>query len=712
MLGFTLSGTVIDSKSGLALHGATIRIENTDFGSITKKDGSFSIKNLKPGKYTIISTYIGYHLQTNKIQIQSENFYLKIELTESRLQTTEVVVSANKKIQAVQDVPISMSIIESSKILEKGVSQFDEVLRNVSGIQMNQDNISIRGSSGFSFGLGSRVALLVDGTSMMSGDNGDIKFDVLPSFDIDRIEIIKGSGSALYGTGAMGGVVNIITVEPQEEAKLKYRAYGGIYTKPTYQQWVYRSSFSTKGGADLTYSQKIDNLAIILAGGLQKDDSYHAYYNSHKWNLFSKLKYDFSDFTKLSILGNYASDNNTDWAYWNSLDSATLPPSNTNYDIRFKSNKLVISTEIKHVFSSSFFGLAKINIFRTDIGNSLPTTSSYYRSSNANSYSSEIQLNNKIDDNTQLTYGLTYYFNQVSSSIFGEHDQYNIAGYAQVELTQISNLITTAGIRFDEEKTSGSQSNFELSPKLGLNLKIQEDFNLRASIGHGFRAPSVAEKYAALNYQGFKVVPNPNLKSEKSWSAEAGIHYEMPVLAKPILLDASVFSNWMDNLIEPQFDVSLPDAPIKFLNITSARIVGFEIEAKTLLFDFLGIQSSVTLMDPRDLSLNQTLKYRSKILWYSGIIIPLPYAEMQVDYRYLSRVENVDPSLGLQMKDYDARVPVHVLDIRLSVKLQNIIGVPFNLRINCNNILNYYYTEVPGNLARTRLIMLQLDGSL
>jgi outer membrane receptor for ferrienterochelin and colicins len=713
LLSTDLTGTVTDNISGLPLYGASIRIENTDFGSFTKKDGSFTFKNLKPGKYTIIATYIGYHLTTSKINIQSDNLNLKIELTESQLKTSEIVVSANKKLQAVQDVPISMAIIESSKIIEKGATQFDEVLRYVSGIQMNQDNISIRGSSGFSFGLGSRVSLLIDGNSMMSGDNGDIKFDILPSFDIERIEIIKGSGSALYGTGAMGGVVNIITIEPTEDAKIKYRTYAGLYTKPTYQQWVYRNSLASKAGTDLTYSQKIGNLGIMLSGGLQKDDSYHAYYNSDKWNLFSKLKYDFSDLTKVSVLANYATDNTTDWAYWNSLDSATLPPSNTNYDIRFKSNKLILNSEIKHIFSSSFFGSAKISLFRTDFQNSFPTSSTFFRSSKANSYTSEIQLNNKIDDNTQLTYGVSYYFNQVSSSTFGEHDQNNIAGYAQIELTQITNLIATAGIRLDKENITGSKSNMEFSPKLGFNYKVQEDFNLRASIGHGYRAPTIAEKYASLNYQGLKVVPNPDLLPEKSWSAEVGIHYEIPVLSKPILLDASVFTNWMDNLIEPQFDLSVPnEAPIKFLNITSARIVGFEIEAKTLLFNFLGVQSSLTLMDPKDLSLNQTLKYRSKILWYNGIIIPLPYAELQADYRYLSKVENVDPSLGLQIKDYDARVPVHVLDIRLSIKFQDLVGVPLNLRINCNNILNYYYTEVPGNLAKTRFIGLQLDGSL
>jgi outer membrane cobalamin receptor len=164
-------------------------------------------------------------------------------------------------------------------------------------------------------------------------------------------------------------------------------------------------------------------------------------------------------------------------------------------------------------------------------------------------------------------------------------------------------------------------------------------------------------------------------------------------------------------LIEPAFDLEIPDAPIKFQNITKARIYGVEFTVKSLLFGYLGLSSLITLMNPEDLTLNETLKYRSKILWYNNLSIPLTkYLDLQADYRYMSKVVNVDPALALQINDYDARVPVHLLDVRLLLNLDTLVDLPLRLGLNAKNLLNYYYTEIPGNLGATRLLTLQFEG--
>jgi hypothetical protein len=116
-------------------------------------------------------------------------------------------------------------------------------------------------------------------------------------------------------------------------------------------------------------------------------------------------------------------------------------------------------------------------------------------------------------------------------------------------------------------------------------------------------------------------------------------------------------------------------------------------------------------MDPRDLTLDETLKYRSELLCYNHIAIPYKSIELQADYRYLSKVVNVDPTLGLQIDDYDARVPIHILDLRLLFKICKIAKLPLILSINTKNILNYYYTEVPGNLGATRHLSFMIEGS-
>jgi len=125
----------------------------------------------------------------------------------------------------------------------------------------------------------------------------------------------------------------------------------------------------------------------------------------------------------------------------------------------------------------------------------------------------------------------------------------------------------------------------------------------------------------------------------------------------------------------------------------SARIQGVELSVKTFLFNTLGIETSLTLMNPRDLSTDKVLNYRSEILWYSRILLPLKYFEFQVDYRYKSRVENVDTQLGLLVKDTDARVDMNVVDARLIFDSKNLPIFPGILTLNANNLLDYYYTK-------------------
>ncbi len=117
-------------------------------------------------------------------------------------------------------------------------------------------------------------------------------------------------------------------------------------------------------------------------------------------------------------------------------------------------------------------------------------------------------------------------------------------------------------------------------------------------------------------------------------------------------------------------------------------------------------------MDPRDLTLDETLKYRSKFLWYNRIYIPIGDFELQADYRYISRVENVDQRLLIYIPDADARVAAHVLDARVIWNFKGIAELPIRFTINAKNLLDYYYTEMVGNLAPTRHINLQIDVGL
>jgi outer membrane receptor for ferrienterochelin and colicins len=704
-----VNGKISDKVSGQPLPGATIRIEGTAYGAVSNKEGVFSIRNLPQKKFIGLLSFVGYLSKKVNLDLtKNDSLYVDIVLEEQKLLTSEVVVSANKRVQAVQDVPISVSVLDYRSMEQRSITLVDEALRYIPGVSLNGDQVSIRGSSGFAFGLGSRVSYLLDGMPLVSGDQGDIKFDAIPIFDIERIEVVKGAGSALYGTGALGGVINLITKEPSVVPEYNAKILAGYYSQPIYQPWIYTNKLSTFEDIELGFSQRTGKLGIILSGGMKKDDSYRKFDDSFKWNLFSKIKYDFSDRTNINVIGSYAYDNFANWVYWNSLDSATIPPAGTDLSVRDLSLKLSLSGELKHIFDNGDFVIIRSGLFSTNFKINLPQDNEGYRSSTANSLNTEIQASSKLFEKCLLTYGLNHVWNSVKANIYGNKSQQIIAGYGQAEVSLPDSLILTLGGRLDYEQIIGDVHNLEFSPKSGVSFFSPWGTKFRVSVGRGFRAATVAEKYASIKYSGFNVVPNPNLIPETSWSYEVGANHEFDIGTTQLYMDVSLFQNEFSNLIEPQFDLSGTGA-IKFLNITRARIQGIELDAKALLFGTAGIESSVTLMNPKDLTLNQTLKYRSKILWYTRLMLPFNFFEIQIDHRYLSMIENIDNRLSLYIKNSDARVPVNVIDARLIFRLEKLNEIPLTFTLNVKNLLNYYYLDMVGNLAPFRNISLQVD---
>lgn len=712
-----ISGNVYDAVSGDVLSGATIRVEGTAYGAIADRNGKFTI-NLKNPKsnLTLIISMIGYETQKMQIDFNNDKIDVQIILKSQPLQTGEVVVSANKRVQAVQEVPISVSVIDKRQLDARGVSTLDRALEYVPGLEMNQDNVSIRGSSGFSFGIGSRAALLLDGNPLLSGDNGDMKFDALPMYNIDRIEIVKGAGSALYGSGALGGVVNLITEQPRDKADIRFRTYAGFYTKPRHEQWVFTDDLQHRSGLSGSFSQKLGKVGVLLSGGYYNDMGYRDYDNTYRTSMFGKINYDFTDRTNLSILLNGAFSDGSDWVYWNSLDSATRPPTDTDRQVRINSDKFAVFGNLNHIFNSNFFVSARAGFYLTEYSNTLPTDDFEHRQSKAIALNSEIQANYSITSRSALTFGLNSTNTTVSSITYGDQRQDIYAAYIQNESKITQDFLMTLGVRADYEDFKTNESNGDLadgelvlSPKLGLAYNYSPILHFRASAGAGFRAPSVAERFSSVSFQGFEVLPNPQLKAEKSWSFEVGANYTVEFYDTPIYFDIAFFQNDLYDLIEPSF-VSPTSATILFQNVTRAKIQGLEFATKSFIAGFLGLESSLTYMNPRNLANDEILNYRSEILWYNRLLIPYGDFELQVDYRFKSRVKNIDTQLGILVRDADARVDMHVVDARLIYNMTNLTGQQLKLTMNISNVFDYYYTTMVGNLGITRMISLMLEA--
>ena len=709
----TLVGFVTDRESGEPLGGVTIRLSNTRLGAISKSNGRFTITDVPTGMQTAKATLVGYEPEMTEVFVKTGTTDIVMTMLQSSIRAEEVVVSAGRRIQAVQDVPISVSTLGQQDLVKRSVTQLDDALRYVSGVSLVGDQVSIRGSSGFAFGVGSRTAVLLDGFPILSGDNGDIKFDVMPVADVERVEVIKGAGSALYGTGALGGVVSMFTKTPTEELQVQGRAYAGLYTDVRHQDWQYRTTPASQWGVDARVSQKFGDWSVNASGGYRTDESYREFDRQFRGFGYGKVQWTPSDRSKVTLFSLYSHETKQNFIYWENLKNATRPDPLQDQNEWLTTSRLAAAVEYVQLFSNTTSLVIRPGVFRTRFESDTSGVVLDSNQSTAYAYNVDAILTSTFNPWLTITGGLTARANDVAADVYGQQFQTIFSGFAQGEFKLPQNIILTAGLRMDREETATLSPNLEFSPKIGASWKARPDLAVRASVGRGFRAATIAERYASIRYGPFQTKPNPDIRPESSISMEIGARYTPKDWPLPIDIDLAVFNNELYDLIEPTFDFDDPDVPIVFTNVTRARVLGSELTVRAAFSKSIGLETGLTAMIPTDLSLNEPLKYRNNILWYSrgfwSFDIGSQPFELQGEYRFVSRSENIDQRLDLFISDASQRVPSHVVDARLFWDMRSVTGQPIRLGIIAKNLLDYYYAELVANLSPTRTILLQIE---
>lgn len=700
-----IAGLVTDRMSGDPIAGVTIRIDGTRLGAVTGKDGRFRIRRVPEGTLVLHASRVGYANENVTVVIRANDVKdVVLTMIESAVQGRDVVVSASKRVQAVQDVPISVAVMKSEDLQSRAITRLDDALAYVSGITVTGDQVNIRGSSGFALGVGSRTAVVMDGFPLLSGDNGDIKFDVLPVADIERVEIIKGAGSALYGTGALGGVVSIITKTPTEQADISARLYSGVWTLPRFDQWRYRETLPLQTGADVRYAQRFGDVTVSASGGLRTDESYRDFDASMRGFGFAKVGWAVNDRRTLTAQALYAADDRENYVFWRSFERATLTAADQDPSERLFSGKLSAGLEWSEILSGATSIVVRPSLYRTNYFNTIGGVEQDSNTSVAWAYGLEAQATSRLSDDVVITAGLNGRVNDVVSDVYGNQIQTLFAAYGQAEWTVQPGMIVTAGARIDREETITVDPNLVVSPKVGLSWALTDATSLRASLGRGFRAPTIAERYATIQYSAIRVVPAERLLPEFSWSAELGINQRFAGAPFPMELDVAVFNNELYDMIEPAF---LPSGVVQFQNITRARVLGAEFTVRAMVASWAGVETGLTLMNPQDVTSGQTLKYRNNVIWYSrGSVRPFDGIEFQAEHRFLNRTEQID-ALAV-VPDYDVRVPIHIVDMRLLWTVANKTRMMLQVR----NLLDYYYTTIMANLGPTRSVQVQVEWAL
>jgi outer membrane receptor protein involved in Fe transport len=300
----------------------------------------------------------------------------------------------------------------------------------------------------------------------------------------------------------------------------------------------------------------------------------------------------------------------------------------------------------------------------------------------------------------------------VNADLFGDHLGGGLALYGQDEWRLSDQVTLTLGARFDFQSIGLTEASGQLNPKAAVAYTPAPGTTVRASIGKGFRMPSVAEAFLTGEVSNLATVPNSDLKPEKSYSYEAGLSQTVGDWGT---FDIAGFRTDYDNLIEAGLVVSSANLPyIQWRNVTKARVQGFETSFKCgvfnsgLLFNF-----GYTYVYPEDRSQEDLLKYRPRHLFYTNLTGRLGIFNAGADFRYVSRVDRIDVELvelGI-IPDGDERQDILVTDFRVGADL-SFTGLPLTATFNVNNAFQRNYIELIGNLMPPRTYVLVLEAKL
>jgi len=697
-----VSGRVLDASTGTPVSMAALRVVGTVLLTFADDSGRFELRGVPTGRRRLWVERIGYAPRELEVTVGAgARAELEIALEPQAVALGGVVVAATKRELSAPDAPVSVAVLEEEELRLRIPATVADAVAYAPSVQFVGENVNIRGSSGYSRGTGTRVLFLLDGVPANAGDSGGVNWDIVPLTEVSRVEVVKGAGSALYGSSALGGVVNVVTAEPPEQPVTRVRLRAGFYDDPPNAEWIWASQTRGYYSAELSHGRRLGPVGAWLRGGWGTDDGFRENGDLERWNAALRLRLAAAADT-LSLFGSWAREDygapivwcmrgQCDDPYGLAFQPLRVPVDAA--DDRTRSDKGRFHLTHRHRWSGPLSSFERFSFQRNDWESRFGDTR---LGAVSDRFGGELRLDWQPGSWLFLITGGEGAYTQVEADLYGSHDLTDLALFAQAELGLTSWLTLTAGARGDIRLVDGGPLSDpwseELSPRLGIVVAPDALTRVRGSLGRGFRAPTVAELFTATEVGGFRVVPNDALRPERSWAGELGIQR---LLTSWLWLDVASFFYEFEDLIEGDTILSERGIEIQFENLPEARVRGVEAMARTSLFgDRLRGHFAYTYLDTEDKSTGEPLAYRPQhLLTASGTLLSRGL-EIGVDYRYASAFDRVQVFTDPRT---DALVPMRELDVGLAYRLGD-----QTIRFIVDNALNYAYTTIERNLEPIR----------
>jgi iron complex outermembrane receptor protein len=625
----SVSGIILNASENNPLPGANIFLSGKNISCTSSADGSFSFKGVAAGNYVLKVSYIGYQKYEKKIDLkEGQNLYLKIFLKDTSITSKEVLIRADKEKNLLEQSS-RISVISSQNIATIPAQNINGIINYSSGI--NSSNTSGIFSSkaivtmrGLPSNDQSRTLVLLDGVPLNKSDEGSVNWNMINKNNIEEIKIIKGPGPAKYGSGAMGGVIELISKKPSKKMEgnilFDYSTFntmssnlslGGTTKQDRSKDYFYWgvSGFGRKSDGYITLPEQyrtIDDTTVVptflkeintslksgynfrqnqnieiqlsyyddmRGNGFKVFDYYGAFQKHRTYNGIARYSGSFGYFKINANIFNITENYHRIYEYLKEMTYQLYQADSKredrggNIDVSFLKFR---KQEISGGFSSKLGSVDGTDTYYT-------STDIIKNAGKMDSYAFYLQDEiNFLNDKAKINAGLRYDFARFHGGLFTIDDpSYSIIFYKD----------------FENKSMPPAQWN-ALCPRFSAQYKFSSTSRTYISIAKGFRAPILDDMCRTGKKHGGFQVSNPDLKPELITTYEIGDDIK---LMKNLFADASVYYSIGHDFMYStstgdSVNVGYALVPIyKKQNIGKVEIYGAEIEFKYDLMDSLSI---------------------------------------------------------------------------------------------------------------------------
>ena len=556
----------------------------------------------------------------------------------------EVVVTATRTEKALVDVPVRTEVVTREQIERTHARDLNEALRNVPGLVLRK----VHGKTGYSVslqGLGSNhVLVLIDGEPVSASTGSTVDLTQISTAEIERIEVVKGASSALYGSSAMGGVVNVITRRVEKPLAWSLTVDGGSWGEDDRDD-AESIPYRHVGG---NLSMRRGKWSVLAASDVRGSDGHDLDkrtfdtqgYTGLKYNVHSRISYYPDESSELYFTPKYYSE---DIQNRFTTRNPGSPPIRKNKNEVATRATLGVGGKKTFDDESRLSGYAVIEQFDDYTEQDTVSTSivDQLRDAKFDTAKMELQWDKPIGERHIVTLGAVYFTEELdqfqerngvgASELIGDAERDNVEVFGQEDFFLNDQVELLFGARAQDDSDFGSY----FAPKISVLYSPEwfktSETRVRASVGRGYRVPNLKERFFVFDHtaNGYILRGNRDLKPEESVNVQLG----MEIIAEQSRFDINVFYNDIDQLISTESTgVQNGILQLRYTNIERARTQGMELGWAQQLGKSWDYNAAYTYLDSLDRTTGGDLKNR-------------PEHQLKTELRYRHRPWQLDVSL-------------------------------------------------------------------